>query len=57
MWQLVSKPMTTKSSALEALREQVAWLKTIVGGCDASSILSARVVEIIEELEVRCKLI
>ena len=42
---------------MEALREQVAWLKTIVGGCDASSILSARVVEIIEELEVRRKLI
>ena len=41
---------------MEALREQVTWLKMVGGGCDAGSILSIRVVEIIEELEVQHRL-
>ena len=49
--------MASKSNILEALHEQVAWLEAVVGGCNASSPLFARVVKDIEELGVQHGLI
>ena len=44
--------MTTKSSTLKALREQVTQLEAVVGGCDVGSTLSARA-KAFEELGVQ----
>lgn len=45
--------MTTKSSTLEALHEQVTLLEVDVSGCDIGSTLFVRVIEAIEELRVQ----
>ncbi|KAL6319997.1 hypothetical protein AAG906_037074 [Vitis piasezkii] len=42
--------MASKSSALEALHEQIAQLEAVVGGCNVGSALFARVAKDIEEL-------
>lgn len=44
--------MATKSSALEALREQVAWLEAIISDYEADSPLSVRVTKSIEENKI-----
>ena len=49
--------MASKSNVLEALHEQVAWLEVVVSGCNAGSLLFARVVKDTEELGVQHGLI
>lgn len=49
--------MASKSNFLEALHEQVAWLETVVSGCNTGSILFARVVKDTKELGVQHGLI
>ena len=44
--------MATKSSALEALHEQVAWLEAVISGYEAGSPLSVRVTKAIEEIGI-----